>query len=211
MRARAPRRQAAADDQLPRSPIRTATSTTCRTRRARRRSTSRCRTRWASAATTAASCSAARTERQPASTSGVSSATDGTHHVRLRERLVVGREVRVRDRDDAHPGRLRRADPVVRVLDRGAATRVDAEPARCLEVDVGRRLAARHLLRRDRDREELAQARRAQHDLDQLRVRRRRDRERPPRRRPRAPRRPRRGSAAAPRRSARASARRSPR
>ena len=45
---------------LPRSttatPTRTATSTTCPTRHARRRSTSRSRTRWGSAATTAASC-----------------------------------------------------------------------------------------------------------------------------------------------------------
>ena len=38
----------------------------------------------------------------------------------------------------------------MRVLDRRRARRVDAEPARCLEVDVGRRLAARDLLRRDR-------------------------------------------------------------
>ena len=37
--------------------------------------------------------------------------------------------------------------PVVRVLDRGAQRRVDPEPPRRLEVDVGRRLAARDLLR----------------------------------------------------------------
>ena len=47
-----------------------------------------------------------------------------------RERIVARREVRVRDREHAHPGRLRRADAVVRVLDRGAAGGVDAEPAR---------------------------------------------------------------------------------
>ena len=61
-----------------------------------------------------------------------------------------GREVRVRDGDDAHARRLRRADAVVRVLDRRRTGRVDAEPARRLEVDVRRRLAARDLLRRDR-------------------------------------------------------------
>ena len=57
VRPRAPRRRAAADDQLPQPRSRTATSTTCRTRRARSRSTSRSRTRWGSAATTAACCS----------------------------------------------------------------------------------------------------------------------------------------------------------
>ena len=48
--------------------------------------------------------------------------------------------------DDAHARGLRRADAVVRVLDRAAPRRLDAEPARSLEVDVGRRLAARDLL-----------------------------------------------------------------
>ena len=91
---------------------------------------------------------------------------------------VVGREVRVRDGDDAHARRLRRADAVVRVLDRAAARRVDAEPAGRLEVDVRRRLAARHLLRRDGRREVCREAGRSEHDVDQLGVRRRRDRER---------------------------------
>ena len=59
VRARAPPRRAAADDQLPRTPTRSATSTTSRTRRGGPRSTSRSRTRWASAATTPACCSGA--------------------------------------------------------------------------------------------------------------------------------------------------------
>jgi L-ascorbate metabolism protein UlaG (beta-lactamase superfamily) len=80
--------------------------------------------------------------------------------------------------DDAHPGRLRRADTVVGVLDRAAALAADTEPSRRLEIHVGRRLAARHLLRRDRGNEVAVEARRAEHHVDQLAVRRRGDRER---------------------------------
>ena len=60
---RPPRRRPSADDQLRASPTRRATSTTSRTWRARCRSTSRSRTRWASAATTAASSSAGHRAR----------------------------------------------------------------------------------------------------------------------------------------------------
>src|SRR5204862_3028831 len=68
--------------------------------------------------------------------------------VRELERLLVGRESRVRDRDDAHPCGLRRADSGVRVLDRCAACWMDSKPSSRLEVDVGRWLAALDLLGR---------------------------------------------------------------
>ena len=74
------------------------------------------------------------------------------------------------------PGRLRGADAVVRVLDGRAAARVDAEPPRRLEVDVGRRLAARDLLGRDGRPRSTARARRARARVDQRPVRRRRER-----------------------------------
>ena len=43
------------------------------------------------------------------------------HGVRERERIRRGRVVRIRERDHAHPGRVRRPDPVRGVLDGGAA------------------------------------------------------------------------------------------
>jgi NAD(P)-dependent dehydrogenase (short-subunit alcohol dehydrogenase family) len=49
---------------------------------------------------------------------------------------------------------VRRADAGARVLDRGAALGGRAKPSRRLDVDVGRRLPARHLLRGDRRAEE---------------------------------------------------------
>ncbi len=104
--------------------------------------------------------------------------SDVEHDVGERERLGVGRIARVRDRDDAHPGGVRGADAGVRVLDRGAALGRDAEPARGLEVDVGSRLAARHLLRRDGRLERIGDAGEAQHLLEDRAVRRRRERER---------------------------------
>ena len=55
---------------------------------------------------------------------------------------------------------------------------VDAEPARGLEVDVGRRLPARHLLRGDGRREERREARDEEHRVDQRPVRRGREPER---------------------------------
>ena len=60
-----------------------------------------------------------------------------------------------------HSGGVRRADAVVRVLDRGAVVGRDAQPARRLEVDVRRRLAASDLLRRDRHLEVTRSARQA--------------------------------------------------
>ena len=60
-----------------------------------------------------------------------------------------------------------------------SAAGVDAEPPRRLEVDVRRRLAARHLLGRDRLAGRRRRARPREHDLDQLAVRRRGDRDRP--------------------------------
>ena len=143
-------------------------------------------------------------------TSGVSSSIDATHDVGQRKRVVAGWEVRVRDRDDAHAGGLRRADAVVRVLDRDAARparRRDAAPPR------GTRRAPACRARTSSD--ETVDARRArdaggaQHDVDQLGVRRRRDRRAATARPPSARRRPRRRSTAARRRSGRASARRS--
>ena len=74
---------------------------------------------------------------------------DAGHRPRgQRERVRSGREGAHRHRHDRHPGGVRRAHPVRRVLDRGAPRRVGAEPPRDLEVDVGRGLAARHLLAR---------------------------------------------------------------
>ena len=59
--------------------------------------------------------------------------------------------MRVRDRDHAHAGGVRGADPVGGVLDRGATLGSDVEAARRLEEDVRRGLAARDLLGRDGD------------------------------------------------------------
>ena len=121
VRARAARRPAAADDQLPRARPRLRPRLRAERGPRRAASTSPCRMRWGSAATTAASCSAARPEvlagkqlgrqlRRPTATTASASG----------ERVVVGREVRVGHGDDAHARRLRRADAVVRVLDRRA-------------------------------------------------------------------------------------------
>ena len=117
-------------------------------------------------------------QHQPPIASGVSSSSELEDEVGLGERLVARRIGRVRDRDHAHPGRLRRGDPGVGVLDRGGPRGLDAEPAARLEVDVRRRLAARHLLRRDGRAEVPAEARELEHEVDQLPVRRRRDAER---------------------------------
>ena len=66
---------------------------------------------------------------------------------RLGECVFARREVPVRDRDPrAIPAAAAEGDAVVRVLDRRAAIRIDVEPARGFDVDVGRRLAARDLL-----------------------------------------------------------------
>ena len=143
--------RAAADDQLPQP----GSGVRPRLRPERgargRSSTSRSRTRWASAATTAASCSAASSRRVSEGGSvGRQLAERVEHDVRERERVRRGRVVRVRDRDHAHAGRVRGADPVRGVLDGGARAGLDAEPPRRLEIDVRRRLAARDLLRRDR-------------------------------------------------------------
>ena len=96
------------------------------------------------------------------------------HDIGLSERLVVGRVARVRDREHAHPRRLGRADAAVRVLDRSAALRADAEAACGLEVDVRRRLAARDLLGGDGRREVRRQPRLLERRVNELAVRRRR-------------------------------------
>ena len=92
-----------------------------------RRSTSRSRTRWASAATTAASSSARLL------TAGLSSRRQlverAEDDVRVRERLVARRVRGVRDRDHAHPGGLRRADAGVR-SPRSPPPRVGSAPSR---------------------------------------------------------------------------------
>ena len=64
------------------------------------------------------------------------------HDVRERERIRRRRVVRVREDEDAHPGRVGGADPVRRVLDRGASRRLDPQAARSLEVHVRRGLPA---------------------------------------------------------------------
>ena len=64
-----------------------------------------------------------------------------------------GREVRVGDRDDAHPRGVGGPDAVLGVLDRGRRRGSHADPAGRLQIDVRRRLAARDLLRGDGRRE----------------------------------------------------------
>ena len=61
-------------------------------------------------------------------------------------RVVAGLKDGVRYGDHLHPGRGRRADAVLRVLDRRAARRIRPQPSRRLEVDVGCRLTALDLL-----------------------------------------------------------------
>src|SRR5437016_7241908 len=77
---------------------------------------------------------------------------------------------------------MSRTDPAGRILDRDAPRRLHAEPACRLEVDVGRRLSLRHLLRRHGHLEVRCQARDLEHTVDQRPVRRRRDAEPPVRR-----------------------------
>ncbi len=72
------------------------------------------------------------------------------HARSLGERLPSGSKLSVRDRDHAHPGGSAGEDAVVRVLDRGTTGRLNFEAAGCLEIDVRRGLATRHLLGRHR-------------------------------------------------------------
>src|SRR5205823_13330517 len=65
---------------------------------------------------------------------------------RQRERAFARRELAVRDGDDGHSRGRRREQAVRRVLDRRARRGREVEASRCLEVDVGSGLAARHLL-----------------------------------------------------------------
>ena len=94
------------------------------------------------------------------------------------ERVRCRRVPTVRVGEHAHPGCVRRPQPVRGVLDRRTALRRDAEPACRLEVHVGRGLAARDLLRRDRRPEQVGDPRCAEHGVDQRSVRGGRDRER---------------------------------
>ena len=103
----------------------------------------------------------------------------GQHDVGLRQRLVAGREVAVREREHPHACGPGGADAIVRVLDRGGVGGLDAQPARGLEVDVGRRLAAADLLRRDGRGEQVLDPEQAQRQVDQLAVRGRGQPERP--------------------------------
>ena len=114
-----------------------------------------------------------------ATTSGVTSAMPSTVRDGERERVRSGREGAHRHRHDRHPGGVRRADPVARVLDRDAPRGVGAEPPRDLEVDVGRGLAARHLLARQPDADHVVEPRALEHERDDRRVRGRREPERP--------------------------------
>ena len=94
-----------------------------------------------------------------------------------RERVGGRRVAAVRDRDDAHAGRVRGADPVRRVLDRRAALGRDVEPSCSFEEDVRSGLSAFHLLGRHRRLEQRVQTGRRQHDVDQRPVGRRCERE----------------------------------
>ena len=115
---------------------------------------------------------------QPWTSSGVNSCARAHHGVREREGIGRWWIVRVREHQHAHPGRVGGADPVRRVLDRGAARRVDAEPARGLEIDVRSRLPALDLLGRDDGGEQRRDPGPLEHGLDQRPVRGRRDAER---------------------------------
>ena len=143
-----------------RCPTRSATSTTSRTRRARRSVDVALSNAMGLGGHNGcvllgrvddlAGCQPLKSGSRARRRSGVSSASESSTTSASRERLGARREVRVRDRDHRMPGGVRGADAVVRVLDRGRARRVDAQAPRRLEVDVRRRLAARHLLGRDR-------------------------------------------------------------
>ena len=116
---------------------------------------------------------------QEVTLSTVRSSSESSTTVGERERLLVRREEAVRDRHDGHSGGVRRADAVVRVLDRRAVVGRDAEPARRLEVDVRRRLAASDLLRGDRDPKRTGQPRRVEDEVDDRPVGRGREAKRP--------------------------------
>src|SRR5262249_19080090 len=88
---------------------------------------------------------------------------------------VTRRIMRVWDRDAAHARRLRRADAVVRVLDRRALVRVDTETACDLDVHVRSRLPRGDLLRRHGRAEAVRDAAGLEHAVDDLAVRRRRE------------------------------------
>ena len=132
------------------------------------------------------------------------------HDVGLRERVVAGREVRVRDRERRPcPAAFAERMPLWEsstAAQRRARRRAAAPPRGRRRAPACRAPPPRT---RPTTRTTSASPAARKHDLDQLAVRRRRDPERPARRRRAAPRRARRDQRRRRRRSARASARRS--
>ena len=178
VRARDPPRRAAADDRTTSTRTPSATSTTSRTRRARPQVDV--------ALSNAMGLGGhngcvllGRVERLTRSrprdsrvdASGVSSASESSDHdVRLRR-------ARPRPAGSGGSGSRRRACPppcaarmpLCESSTAAHALRLDAEPARRLQVDVRRRLAPRDLLGRDRDREELREPGSSSATVDQRR------------------------------------------
>ena len=86
--------------------------------------------------------------------------------------------MRVGEGDQRHAGGVRGTHSVGRVLDCRTPGRDCAEPPRGLEVNIGRGLAPRHLLRGDGRREAIGNAGCVEDGIDQRTIRRRGNRER---------------------------------
>ena len=120
---------------------------------------------------------------RPLDDAGVTSAMPATSPRRARGRRPRAGKPH-RHRDDGHPGGTRRASRCSSPRPH-TPRRLDAEPPRSLEVDVGRGLAASDLLAGDPRADDLVEPGLLQHEPDHGRVRGRRQPERPPRSRAR--------------------------
>ena len=140
-----------------------------------------------------------RGRRTPrATTSGVTSAMPSTVRDASASASGAGGKARIGTATTAIPAACAERIPLRRVLDRDAPRRVDAEPPRDLEVDVGRGLAARRPPRwTATTRMTASRPAPLEHERDHRRVRGRREPERPLLRRAPGPPRPRRAAAAA--------------
>ena len=113
---------------------------------------SRSRTRWASAGTTPA-CSSAAQAQEGSTTSGVSSSSEPST-TSASATASPGGKCRFGIATQRMPAAFAERMPLCESSIATHARGLDAEPARRLEVDVGRRLAARDLLGRDGGAEE---------------------------------------------------------
>src|SRR5471030_1459398 len=82
----------------------------------------------------------------PQCTQSIERQLAGMRHGEIGGAQIVAFGQPVRDRDRFHAGRARGRDAGTGVLDRDRTRRIDAEPPRGFEVDVGRRLPVRHLV-----------------------------------------------------------------